>query len=134
MDAESPSLAVALIDVSVAVRAAVMNESVYPHPLFINLVRDATHELRIEARFLFLSARLMLVKWFLAIPTTSSWPSWGSRRYGWKSSLGSPSCSPGGTRGACSTSCKALWRWGARVFAYAFVLVRDRYPPFSLAA
>jgi Domain of unknown function (DUF4389) len=25
-------------------------------------------------------------------------------------------------------------RWGARVVAYAFVLVTDRYPPFSLAA
>jgi hypothetical protein len=24
-------------------------------------------------------------------------------------------------------------RWGARVGAYAFVLVTDRYPPFSLA-
>jgi hypothetical protein len=25
-------------------------------------------------------------------------------------------------------------RWGVRVVAYAFVLVTDRYPPFSLAA
>jgi hypothetical protein len=25
-------------------------------------------------------------------------------------------------------------RWGARVTGYAFVLVTDRYPPFSLAA
>jgi hypothetical protein len=24
-------------------------------------------------------------------------------------------------------------RWGARVVAYAFVLVTDRYPPFALA-
>ncbi len=24
-------------------------------------------------------------------------------------------------------------RWGVRVVAYAFVLVTDRYPPFSLA-
>jgi hypothetical protein len=27
-----------------------------------------------------------------------------------------------------------VMRWGARVFANAFVLVTDRYPPFSLAA
>jgi len=25
-------------------------------------------------------------------------------------------------------------RWGARVTGYAFVLITDRYPPFSLAA
>jgi hypothetical protein len=28
---------------------------------------------------------------------------------------------------------EGLIRWGARVIAYAFVLVTDRYPPFSLA-
>jgi hypothetical protein len=28
---------------------------------------------------------------------------------------------------------QGVMRWGARVFAYAFVLVTDRYPPFSLA-
>jgi len=29
---------------------------------------------------------------------------------------------------------QGVMRWGARVGAYAFVLVTDRYPPFSLAA
>ncbi len=25
-----------------------------------------------------------------------------------------------------------VWRWALRVLAYAFLLVTDRYPPFSL--
>ena len=28
---------------------------------------------------------------------------------------------------------QGVMRWGARAAAYAFVLVADRYPPFSLA-
>ena len=29
---------------------------------------------------------------------------------------------------------EGVFRWGQRVIAYAFLLVTDRYPPFSLAA
>jgi Domain of unknown function (DUF4389) len=29
---------------------------------------------------------------------------------------------------------QGLIRWGARVVAYAFLLVTDKYPPFRLAA
>ena len=49
-----------------------------------------------------------------------------------RSSPGSRSCSPAATRRGCFGYVEGVVRWHNRVVGYAFALVTDRYPPFSL--
>jgi Domain of unknown function (DUF4389) len=75
---------------------------------------------------------LPLVKWLLAIPTTSCWCSWTSRRWWW-SWPGFAILITGRYPRGMFDFVEGVVRWQHRVIAYAWVLVTDRYPPFRLA-